>query len=270
MLDTLSNRPTPTNHILKYLKQLDFSEVEANLYLVLLKSGPKTVAELAQATNINRTAAYAYINSLLQKGIIAKVRGKRNKITANQPADLRHIVEQKANEVKNLEKTLPLIIKSLTTSIPQPDNNSNSEMKYYKGKTGVKTIYDEALQATELRSYFNAIDAEKIFPENIRLFKQAIDNNPYMEIYEIVEKSPESMQQIKYGYWPNRHVFKFLPDDIKLTSNDILIYDGKVAIINIGDKQNITGVILQNRDYYNNSKQLFDLLWRLLPELSAV
>ena len=62
------------------------------------------------------------------------------------------------------------------------------------------------------------------------------------------------------------HFSKTLPLDIKLTANDILIYDGKVAIINIGDKNDISGVVLQNKDYYNNSIQLFDLLWRLLPE----
>lgn len=54
---------------------------------------------------------------------------------------------------------------------------------------------------------------------------------------------------------------------MKLTSNDILIYDGKVSIINIKDKNNIEGVVLCNQDYYNNSKQLFDLLWRMLPRL---
>jgi hypothetical protein len=60
--------------------------------------------------------------------------------------------------------------------------------------------------------------------------------------------------------------WKFLPEDIRLTANDILIYNGKVAIINIKDEDNIEGVVLENRDYYNNSVQLFDLLWRLLPE----
>jgi hypothetical protein len=64
----------------------------------------------------------------------------------------------------------------------------------------------------------------------------------------------------------SRHFYKLLLKDVRLTANDILIYDGKVAIINTGDKENVTGVVLENRDYYNNSVQLFDLLWRLLPE----
>lgn len=98
----------------------------------------------------------------------------------------------------------------------------------------------------------------------MRLFDDAFIYNPKVEMYEIVEDSPEARKQIKNS--AKKHFWKFLPDDIKLTANDILIYDGKVAIINIADKDNVTGVVLENRDYYNNSVQLFDLLWRLLPE----
>ncbi len=82
-------------NVLIYLKQLGLSETEAKLYIVLLKSGSLTVAELAESAKINRTAAYSHINSLLEKGIIAKVKGSTNKIAANPPDDLRYLVEQK-------------------------------------------------------------------------------------------------------------------------------------------------------------------------------
>ena len=92
--------------VLDYLEQLEFSKIEADLYLLLLKSGLSTVADLAQAAHINRTAAYGYIHSLLQKGVIAKVKGSVNKIVANPPEHLRYLVEQKANSVKSLEMEL--------------------------------------------------------------------------------------------------------------------------------------------------------------------
>lgn len=52
--------------------------------------------------------------------------------------------------------------------------------------------------------------------------------------------------------------------EMKLTAEDIIIFDGKVAIINVRDK--ITGVVIHNIDYYNNSKELFDYIWNTLPE----
>src|ERR1700748_1485961 len=100
-------------NVLTYLQQLGFSEIEAKLYIVLLKSGPITVAALAEKSKTNRTAAYSYINSLLQKGIITKVKGSANKIAANSPDHLHNLVEQKAIQVGMLQERLPSIISIL-------------------------------------------------------------------------------------------------------------------------------------------------------------
>jgi hypothetical protein len=49
-------------------------------------------------------------------------------------------------------------------------------------------------------------------------------------------------------------------------SSGTFIYDNKVAIFNV--KQEISGIVLHNTDYYNNSKKLFDFIWQLFPEAS--
>lgn len=256
--------------IFNYLQQLNFSEIEAKLYILLLKSGPMTVADLAVTAKTNRTATYSHINSLLEKGVIAKVKGASNKISANPPEHLQHLVEQKLTSALTLKKTFPTVVNTLNLSFPQIRTMPSSEIKYYKGKTGVKKIYEECLKSQKIRAYYCPTDLEKTFPENIQLFTDALKNNPKLSVFEIVEDSLQSKKNIeKSKKTESRHYWKILPKDIKLTANDILIYDGKVAIINIGDKENVTGVVLENRDYYNNSVQLFDLLWRLLPEPSS-
>lgn len=73
------------SNVLAYLNNIGFSKIEAKLYIELLKTGPLTVSTLAEKTKINRTATYSHINSLLEKGIIAKVKGSANKIAANPP-----------------------------------------------------------------------------------------------------------------------------------------------------------------------------------------
>lgn len=165
-----------------------------------------------------------------------------------------------------LQEKLPAVISLLNSSIPHTNKTSPSEIKYYKGKARVKIIYHEALNATHLRTYYNPTEAINLFPENFDLFYTSFTNNPKITIREICEDTPETRHQIKLHSSHKKHLWKILPKDIKLTANDILIYEGKVAIINIGDKNDLSGVVLTNRDYYNNSVQLFDLLWRLLPE----
>ncbi len=253
--------------VIDYLEQLEFSKIEAELYISLLESGPMSVAELAERVKLNRTAAYAYIDSLFKKGVVVKIKGKSNKIAANSPENLNYLVEQKLSTAKILKEKLPPIISVLNTSFPRLQANSDSEMRYYKGRNGVKAIYEECLKAKELCSYYNAADIINVFPENFQLFNDSFKHNPEIKMYEICEDSPQARRQIEFAYGKEhkRYFWKLLPSDVKLTSNDILIYNGKVSIINIKDKDNIEGVVLNNRDYYNNSKQLFDLLWRMLP-----
>ncbi len=254
-------------NIINYLKQLGFSEVESKLYLLLLKSGSITVAELAEKAKINRTATYSHINALLEKGIIAKVKGNANKIAANPPEHLHNLVEQQAIRIGALQEKLPTIISSLNASLLPTQTNLKPETKHYRGKDGVKAIYQEILKAEKIRAYFNPGDLHKVFPGNIKLCSEALSHNPKMKVFEIAEDNQEARSCIEYSRKiEERHFWKLLPPDIKLTANDILIYEGKVAIINIRDRQNITGVVLTNRDYYNNSVQLFYLLWRFLPE----
>lgn len=253
-------------NILSYLEQLNFSETEAKLYITLLKSGPLTVASLAEVAKINRTAAYSPINSLLEKGIIAKVKGSANKIIANPPEDLQYLIEQRATQVDLLREKLPSVISFLNTSTMQSNPQSQSEVKYYKGKAGVKKIYQDVLRSEKIRAYFSPGDLDNVFPENVKLFNDTIANNQKMQMFEIVADTLKTKTYDTYFGQNKRHPWKLLPNDVHLAANDILLYDGKVAIITIKDKESVEGVVLENKDYYNNSIQLFDLLWRLLPE----
>jgi hypothetical protein len=62
-----------------------------------------------------------------------------------------------------------------------------------------------------------------------------------------------------------RYHYKVIDRQLEIT--DYLIYDGKVAIIDIDDvnKSNITGVVIANSNFYNSSKTLFEFIWHVLP-----
>lgn len=256
--------------IVNYLKKLDFSENEANLYIILLQRGSLTVSELAEKAKLNRTATYGHLTRLHEKGVISKSKGMSNKVIANPPEHLHSLVEEKISNANVLKEQLPPIVTTLNTRFMQVSKNNVSDIKYYKGKNSVSAIYSDCLKSQTIRSYFDVKDLEQTFPENTLKFNTKISNNPKMKVYELVQKSPEAQAHIENSQTVKGHVFKFLPEDIKLTSNDILIYDGKVAIINIADKDNVTGIVLHDKNYYENSKQIFDLLWKLLPELPAL
>ena len=251
--------------VIEYLKQLDLSDVEARLYLRLLQSGPTSVRDLAQTVDIKRTTAYFYIDQLVEKGLIMKlVRGSKKLVAANEPENLKFLVDKKIASAKSVQENLPAVLSNLKSTLPETAEIDNAEIKYYKGIQGVKKIYQEAIKASEIRSYVKLEETGGIFTNNIDFFTQAFSNNENLIIREILYNSPLSKEQAPKLLSKNkRYFFKFMPSELKLTSGDVLIYDNKVAILNY---QNIlNGVVLNNKNYFNNSKELFDFIWKIIP-----
>src|SRR5215469_18867685 len=93
--------------IIDYLKQLDLSDAEAKLYLTLLKAGPVSVRDLAQTVDIKRTTTYFYIDQLVEKGLIMKlVRGSKKLVAANEPENLKSLVDTKLSNAKFVQQNL--------------------------------------------------------------------------------------------------------------------------------------------------------------------
>jgi len=251
--------------IIRYLEQLDLSEIEAKLYLKLLETGPISVKEVAKIAEIKRTTAYIYIDQLVEKGLLIKiVNGSRKQIAANKPEEcLEYLVEQKIKSAEMTRQQFGTMLKKINTVSQKGDGASDAEVRYYKGKQGIKKIYEEVLKAKEVRSYVDISKIAEIFPENFTLFNNAFNENPEIKMYEIVENSSEAKEYIEFSSAKQNYVQKLLPKNIRLADQDILIYSDKVAIIHLKDK--VTGVVLQNTDLYNNFKLLFDFIWKTLP-----
>jgi sugar-specific transcriptional regulator TrmB len=254
--------------IVDYLHQLDLSEIEAKLYLALLEAGPISVRDLALKIDLKRTTAYLYVDQLVDKGLVAKmVKGSHKLVAANDPEEsLKELVKQKEEKAKYLQEDFPKVITDIRSTVHKSNDIDGFEIKYIKGLNGVKKIYEEALASEEVCSYINLVGEGNIFTDNVSLFDNAFKKNPKLIMREIIDDSPKARQETrqvikKYGGYS----CKFMPKDLKLTSEDILIFNRKVAILHFKGKA--SGVILQNEAYYNNSKELFEFLWKTLPEI---
>jgi transposase len=255
--------------IVDYLKQLELSEVEARLYLTLLQTGPTSVRDLAATIDIKRTTAYFYIDQLVEKGLIMKlVRGSKKLVSANEPESLQTLVEQKIASAKTVQQNLPSILKVLNNSLPKSNYNKDAEIKYYKGKNNIFKIYKEAFKANEFRSFVKVEPEETLSPDNPGLFHNAFRVNKELKVWEIIYESPFSRRQaIKIlSEHNNRYFYKFMPSSLKwsLASEDILIYDGKVVLVDY--KEPLSIVVLESADFYNNFKELFNFIWRIIPK----
>ncbi|MBU3978383.1 helix-turn-helix domain-containing protein [Patescibacteria group bacterium] len=254
------------NSVIEYLKHLDLSETEAKIYLTLIENGPKRVRELAESVGLKRTTTYFHIDSLIKKGLIAEeVKGSGARIVANPPQWLKYLVDNKIKTAQILQEQYPTIVKTINTAFSKSQTpEEETEIKYFTGIKSVEFIYEEAFKGNELRSYVYLAEPKIIFSDNISLMSNAFNKNKNLKIREIVDDSSFSRKETQILSLHKNYSYKFMSKNLKLTAEDILIYNGNVAIINIKGK--ISGVVIHNTDYYNNSKELFDFIWNTLPE----
>ena len=254
--------------IISYLEQLNLTEIESKLFITLLESGPITVRELAELADMKRTTAYLYIDQLVEKGLVMKVvKGSHKLIAVVDPeVSIQNLVEQKIKMASSLKEEFSTILKNINETLPEGKEIGDAEIKFYKGTHGVKKVYEEALMSNEIRSFVNLSAMGQLFVDTSDLFMDAFKNNLNLKMYEIFEDSEQSRKAIESQSDNTRFFYKFHPDEMRFSAADTLIYDGKVSIVNVR-ANDVTGVILKNNEYYNNSKELFDYIWNILPEV---
>lgn len=248
-----------------YLEKLGLSRAEAEIYYSLLKHGPTTVMHIAEHTGFNRVTTHFHIESLIAKGLASQIKKEtRRRILAEPPERLMYLIEQKENNLRTIKKDFVNFINTIHEDFPTARSlYEEIEVHYYKGKKGVQQVYNDVLRAKEMRSYVNAKEIAKVFPDNMKRFISTHQKRKDMMIWEILNKS-SIVEEYARNMASGRYCYKFIPPLLNLSTIDHIIYDGKVAIINI--RENPTGMIITNKDYYDNAKAIFDYVWNTLPD----
>ena len=157
---------------IELLTQTGLSEVQAKIYLYLIKQGQSTPAEIAKGVEENRTTVYSAAEKLAALGIISQQdRGKVTAYIPNHPSVLESIAEKRlrkvARQARNLEGNLPSLI-----NYYNEHQNTPGATTFY-GQEGVKMIWDKVIAVREpyyfVRSRYDEIADKNMLEE----FKQA-------------------------------------------------------------------------------------------------
>ncbi|CAG1020244.1 hypothetical protein DOJK_00200 [Patescibacteria group bacterium] len=246
-----------------FLLDFGLTDKEITVYTTLLKTGPNTIMNLARETSIKRSTTHNTVEELIKKGLVSQTNyGERRMVIAEDPDKLKFLMEQKKWDINKLEKNLPDTIQAIQGLVPASTDVNDVEVKYFTGEKGVQMIYTEALRAQELRSYANIQKIFEVFPDNSEIFRQAHITNKDLKLWEIVENSEVAKEYASKYAEKDRYHYKLSPVLFTAGALDILIYDGKVAVITV--KEGVTGVVISNKDYYNNTAAVFDFVWSAL------
>lgn len=132
----------------------------------------------------------------------------------------------------------------------------------------VTKIYEEALNSDVLYSYVDLTLIAKVLPQNVKLFESALAVGK-LTLHEIVKQESAVKEKASvFSKYDNYDYRIALREEIEISAADILIYDNKVVVVNIGEEP--SAEIIENEDYYNLSKSIFEYLWKILPPVELV
>jgi len=136
-----SNTPTQKIEELEQeiSKILDLEELDAHIYLNLLRTGPTTASALAKELNIDRTKTYRTIGKLLNLKIVSTTFSKPKLCVANKPEDvLKNVLQKNETKVNRIRNTKNHIIKSIYETIP---TNYSSNLPSFHITQGTLNVY---------------------------------------------------------------------------------------------------------------------------------
>ena len=229
------------------LKQIGLGHNESKVYLTLIKLGPSLAGKIAKEANIDRSACYDSLKSLIKKGLISyALEANRKKFAASDPGRLKSYLNEKMELVNNILPNLKETFKS---------KEEKSQVQMYKGKKGLKSVFEDILKSAAGEENL-VIDSHGEFVEKMPYFAphfiKGLEKNK-IAVKHIVRRgkkiNPSKTTEVRF--------FSKNVQDTIVTTN---IYAGKVAIILWADIPE--AVIMTNNSAYEAYKSYFEILWK--------
>ena len=237
------------NKILKEVFEL--SEKEATTYIKLLELGKATTQRLSEVTSISRITLYDILNRLISKGLSGyTIINKVKHFYVVSPKDLLKIVNEKEEKIKSVMD----ILKARENIV-----GKKPKVVIFEGRENIDLINDDVLlNAKQILVYGTSKILTRLKYKAISFIKKRLTK-------KIMWKGVTDSGVIGNIPFKDKSYWKYtnlrINESLKNMSTWNYIYSNKVGIISLhGD--NITGIIIEDKNVYETHKVLFDMLWK--------
>lgn len=230
------------------LKRVGLGHNESKIYLTLLKLGPSMAGTIAKESNIDRSACYDSLKSLLKKGLVNySIEANRKKFSATHPDKLKDYLKEKEELVNN-------ILPDLTSVYKSKEEKSNVTM--FKGMKGLKSVFEDILREAKGKENL-VIDSSGSFVEKMPYyaphFIKALEKNK-ISVRHISLK--EKKKKISAGKTTKVRFFQGKTEESPIATN---IYSEKIALIIWSDVPE--AVIIKNKAAAEAYRNYFEIIW---------
>lgn len=251
--------------IRSYFGKLGLEAELADIYLALHSHGPQSISELSRNSKVERTRIYRLIDRLMETNLIeVETHSKRGIIKAAPIANLRILINQREEELKNLQDELGLIEQSLArNSLSNPD----IRVQFYHGPEGIRQmLWNELKTTTGILGYSNRMLDDAVGKTSMTSWTDEFESRQLSCRRLINQAFTESRQDgKKRGIATDRKVkgmdYVMVPDEIFRLKHVCDIYDNVVAYYRWKDDE-VFGIEIYNEDIADSQRQFFELVWQ--------
>lgn len=253
------------------LQQFGLSKNESAIWLYLLQNGSRGTSWIAKHLKLNRGTTHLVLTQLIEKRLVTQIERKgRSEFLACEPHELGRIVKKEEEQIKTrravFEQILPVLSK-----IRVSEKHQDPSIKHYSGVDGARKVLCETLKTKEMlfRMYISLYDIIDYVGEDFfRQFTQDRINRGYSARIISLESKDDLASKFfnTADYGPSerdrRHI-KYLDSSISYPTT-MYIVDNKICVISSKDED--YSMIVESDELSSFQRQIFDLLWNLLPE----
>ncbi len=125
------------------LKQLDFTDNQIAIYMVIFERGKVLPADVAAATGINRTTVYAVIKELVKKGVVSEdLAGPTKYVVALPPEEFLSVIEHQEQVLKKKREVTKMAVEKLK-SLEQNQTYSPPKIVFVSEEDVSKFLYKQ-------------------------------------------------------------------------------------------------------------------------------
>lgn len=244
--------------IIESLESLGLAEKEAKVYTALLQLGRASAYSVSEKSGLKKPTTYVILGELVKKGLVSKVpRTRKQLFVAQSPDEFFALAEERLAVAK---KALPELMAMVDGEEPKVRSI------FYEGLGGVRQALwyrFKELEGQEIVGFYAAShDAPKEFLDLAFEWCDEVEKRG-ARVRGIAPRHP-SLAAWNDRYQKPMWDFRFLPFEQYSATISIDVGDTFVRIIGF---RGLQAVIIENPDVARTVRQIFEMVWRTLPDM---
>jgi sugar-specific transcriptional regulator TrmB len=234
------------------------SKPEASFYAAALKHGSAPVSKVAREAGLNRSSSYAVVASLVQKGLLGRV--KKSKGLFVTPVSPKRILDIQQERHDSLTRQVGLLEEFFSQAKTEPG------VSFFEGPEGLKAVLNAALEEAKEICVFGDGDAfRKLIPGWMERYS-ARRSERKIKVRLLLKATPQTIGAFRYlrSSEPDEKKaytdLRLLPETMGI-KHGFDVYGHKVIMYSFEERP--AAIVIESKAVSAMMRSVFDILWQV-------